>query len=85
MNAISITPYDRDMKTHVEALNIKNRFLIMGFDRLGSFIGVVQNSEVDGCDGYAGSKKLTSFWNGRIKDDKLNRSLITLLEKLKNE
>ena len=84
MKNICINPIDDDIRLQVEALNIKNEFKRLGFTAVGGFVGVVQQN-IDQYRDYKKVARLMSFWQGRVKDDILNKQLHNLLDKLKTE
>lgn len=84
MEAVCVIPHDEKHKIRLQGMNIKKRFMDLGFDTRSGFFGVVtDNYEEFG--NYKGVKILLNWWLCRSTDPALNAQLEELIEKLKAE
>jgi hypothetical protein len=81
---IQFIPIDEDMNLLGNAVSILNDFKKKGFNERSAFVELVMDLDPT-YKSYENIQKLQNFWAGRVKDKLLNRDLIQVLEKIKNE
>jgi hypothetical protein len=80
----SITPVDKDIDLVANSVSILNQFKELGYTTRGGFVDVVQEN-IEGFAGYRKVTRLFDFWQGRVKNEDLNKQLTALLNTLKSK
>lgn len=81
---ITIEPVNADISMSATALQLKNGFMVLGFKTSSAFTSIVQYYLPEYSDDDQ-LKRLHNWWNGRLKDEKVNLAVETVLEQLKHE